>query len=129
MKFIIYFLGDDLSVKIPVDVQDGVPEPKIRFYKGSRELKNDSRVTITDKPFGSILQIKKTRFPDEAKYTAVLEQGGTPVDQATFSVFIKGKKIKVTWYSCTFFINMFLNKEFLDLGSIHLVRFDYYFVH
>ncbi|KAJ8299697.1 hypothetical protein KUTeg_023757 [Tegillarca granosa] len=89
---IVLIEGDDLSVKIPVDVQDGVPEPKIRFYKGNRELKNDSRVTITEKPFGSILQIKKTRFPDEAKYTAVLEQGGTPVDQATFSVFIKDPK-------------------------------------
>ena len=37
--------------------------------------------------------IKKTRMTDEAKYSVSIESDGAIADQATFSVFIKGKII------------------------------------
>jgi len=37
-----------------------------------------------------IIQVQKTRFTDEAKYTMNLEQGGIVVDKVVWSVFIKG---------------------------------------
>ena len=97
---ITIFLGDDLRVVCPIDVKEGVPAPSVRFYRGKRELKDDTRTRIIHKEQGSALNINKARFTDESKYTVVVEQDGIPVDQATFSVFVKGLFAAVeVWHS------------------------------
>lgn len=85
----VYSLGDDLKMTVTVDPR-GKPAPIIRFYRGTRELKDDSRVTIRTDGFSSSFSIKRTRQTDEAKYTVNIESEGAITDSATFSVFIKG---------------------------------------
>ena len=69
----------------------GKPVDAIRFYRGTRELKDDSRCTIKTTESSASLSIKKTRLTDEAKYSVQVESEGCITDQATFSVFIKGE--------------------------------------
>ena len=59
--------------------------------RGKRELKDDSRTKIQTNGDKSTMKIKRSRFTDEAKYTVILEQEGVEVDQATWSVFVKGQ--------------------------------------
>ncbi|CAL1540886.1 unnamed protein product, partial [Lymnaea stagnalis] len=87
----VVFEGDDLKVTVTADPK-GKPPPAIKFYRGPRELKDDSRVTITVDGLTSILGIKRTRITDEAKYTVNIESEGAITDTATFSVFIKDPK-------------------------------------
>ncbi|KAL3842488.1 hypothetical protein ACJMK2_020494, partial [Sinanodonta woodiana] len=85
--------GDTMKIEIPLDLAAGVEPPVVKFFRAARELRNDSRTTITYEPSGvAVLQVKKTRLPDEAKYTVILEQAGVSVDEATWSVFIKDPK-------------------------------------
>ena len=82
------------SMKVEIEVaMDGKPMPNVHYLRAGRELREDSRISIsTDKSSGkSRLEIKKTRLTDEAKYTVNLEQDGVITDMATFSVFIKGQ--------------------------------------
>lgn len=74
----------------------GKPAPAIKFYRGPRELKDDSRVSIRVDGLSSTFGIKRTRLTDEAKYTVNIESEGAITDTATFSVFIKGNFVIVT---------------------------------
>ncbi len=71
----------------------GGPMPKVKFYRAGREIINDTRsnININDMLACASLQIQKTRIQDEAKYSVSIEQDGVTWDQASFSVFIKGK--------------------------------------
>ncbi|CAC5385763.1 unnamed protein product [Mytilus coruscus] len=84
--------GEDLRVSCALDVKPGLQAPNVKFFRGKRELKDDTRTRIIHKDQGSSLNINKARFSDESKYTVVVEQEGVPVDQATFSVFVKDPK-------------------------------------
>ena len=83
-------VGEDLKVNCALDVKPGLQAPNVKFFRGKRELKDDTRTRIIHKDQGSSLNINKARFSDESKYTVIVEQEGVPVDQATFSVFVKG---------------------------------------
>ncbi|KAH9502720.1 hypothetical protein Btru_069595 [Bulinus truncatus] len=87
----VVFEGDDLRVSVTADPR-GKPAPLIKFYRGPRELKDDSRVSIRTDGLTSIFGIKRTRQTDEAKYTVNIESEGAITDTATFSVFIKDPK-------------------------------------
>jgi hypothetical protein len=78
-------------MKLDIDVQSDAPAPAVRYLRAGRELKNDSRTKIITQGNKSSLQIRRSRFTDEAKYTAILEQEGVPVDELTWSVFVKGE--------------------------------------
>ena len=67
-----------------------LPPPSIKFYKAGREIREDSRSKFILKNNLALLQIQKSRFTDEAKYTLTLEQDGVVVDKCVWSVFIKG---------------------------------------
>ncbi|XP_071120619.1 twitchin-like isoform X18 [Mytilus edulis] len=84
--------GEDLKVNCALDVKPGLQAPNVKFFRGKRELKDDTRTRIIHKDKGSSLNINKARFSDESKYTVIVEQEGVPVDQATFSVFVKDPK-------------------------------------
>lgn len=83
--------GNDISCKLDIEVQPDASAPAVRYLRGGRELKNDSRTKITTQGNKSTMMIRRSRFTDEAKYTAILEQDGVQVDEATWSVFVKGK--------------------------------------
>ncbi|XP_059156398.1 twitchin-like isoform X4 [Physella acuta] len=87
----VVFEGNDLLVSVTADPK-GKPPPVIKFYRGPRELKDDSRVSIKVNGLTSTLGIKRTRQTDEAKYTVNIESEGAITDTATFSVFIKDPK-------------------------------------
>ena len=80
-----------MTVEIEVDLQ-GKPMPVVRFYRGGRELREDSRTSMaSDKDLGKAsLEVRRIRSTEEAKYTVTLEQDGSVTDTATFTVFIKG---------------------------------------
>ena len=82
--------GDDLKLTVDVDPK-GKASHVVKFYRGVRELRDDSRVSISHKGNSSTLGIKRTRLTDEAKYTVNVESEGAITDTATFSVFIKGE--------------------------------------
>lgn len=85
------YVGQTLSVEIGINL-NGKPKPNVRFYRAGRELREDSRITIVPTPSGgAILEIKKTRIQDEAKYSVSLDLNGAITDTATFSIFIKGE--------------------------------------
>lgn len=90
--------GNDISCKLDIEVQSDAPAPAVRYLRAGRELKNDSRTKIITSGNKSSLQIRRSRFTDEAKYTAILEQEGVPVDEATWSVFVKGKVWSTCWW-------------------------------
>jgi len=77
-------------MKIPLDIMPDLPAPGIRFFRAGREIRTDSRTNFAVKDNTALLQVQKTRFTDEAKYTMNLEQGGIVVDKVVWSVFIKG---------------------------------------
>ncbi|XP_055900297.1 twitchin-like isoform X6 [Biomphalaria glabrata] len=87
----VVFEGDDLKITVTADPK-GKPAPAIKFYRGPRELKDDSRVSIRVDGLSSTFGIKRTRLTDEAKYTVNIESEGAITDTATFSVFIKDPK-------------------------------------
>ena len=91
-KYGIIFSGDPLRVKITCDVVPDLPPPIIKFYRANREIREDSRTNFGMSDNKAMMQIKKTRFTDEAKYMLTLEQEGVIVDKVTWSVFIKGRK-------------------------------------
>jgi len=68
-----------------------LPPPVVKFFRAGREIREDSRSNFGLAHQQAMLQVKKTRFSDEAKYTLQLEQEGTVVDKVVWSVFIKGK--------------------------------------
>ncbi|XP_069132542.1 twitchin-like isoform X10 [Argopecten irradians] len=84
--------GDPIKVDVQINVQDGAASPVVRFMKGKRELKNDSRTNIVQDKASAKLVMQKSRFADEAKYTAQLMQDGVTVDEMTWSVFVKDPK-------------------------------------
>uniref|UniRef100_K1R5L7 Titin n=1 Tax=Magallana gigas TaxID=29159 RepID=K1R5L7_MAGGI len=84
--------GNDISCKLDIEVQPDAPAPAVKYLRGGRELKNDSRTKITTQGNKSTMMIRRSRFTDEAKYTAILEQDGVQVDEATWSVFVKDPK-------------------------------------
>ena len=88
--FKLFLSGDPLRVKIACDVLPDLPPPIIKFYRANRELREDSRTNYGMMDNQAMMQIKKTRFTDEAKYSLTLEQDGVVVDKVTWSVFIKG---------------------------------------
>lgn len=89
-EVLLYILpGDDLKLTVTVDPK-GKPTPVVKFYRGPRELKDDSRVSVKADGLTSTLGIKRTRLTDESKYTVNIESEGAITDTATFSVFIKG---------------------------------------
>ena len=77
-------------MKIACDVLPDLPPPVIKFYRANREIREDSRTNYGMMDNQAMMQIKKTRFTDEAKYSLTLEQDGIVVDKVTWSVFIKG---------------------------------------
>lgn len=85
--------GDPLRMRIPLDIVPDLPAPTIKFFRAGREIRSDSRTNFGLKDNLALLQVEKTRFTDEAKYTMNLEQGGVVVDKVVWSVFIKGKVI------------------------------------
>lgn len=89
--------GNDISCKLDIEVQPDAPAPAVKYLRGGRELKNDSRTKITTQGNKSTMMIRRSRFTDEAKYTAILEQDGVQVDEATWSVFVKGNFL-FSWY-------------------------------
>ena len=91
--FKLFLSGDPLRVKIACDVLPDLPPPIIKFYRANRELREDSRTNYGMMDNQAMMQIKKTRFTDEAKYSLTLEQDGVVVDKVTWSVFIKGNPL------------------------------------
>ena len=79
-------------MKITCDVVPDLPPPIIKFYRANREIREDSRTNFGMSDNKAMMQIKKTRFTDEAKYMLTLEQEGVIVDKVTWSVFIKGRQ-------------------------------------
>lgn len=77
-------------MKIPLEVLPDMPLPSIKFFRAGREIREDSRTNFGMRDDQALLQVKKTRFTDEAKYSLILEQGGIVVDKVVWSVFIKG---------------------------------------
>ncbi|XP_021346443.1 twitchin-like isoform X8 [Mizuhopecten yessoensis] len=84
--------GDPIQVDLEINVQDGAASPVVRFMKGKREMKNDSRTNIVQGKASAKFVMQKSRFADEAKYTAQLMQDGVKVDEITWSVFVKDPK-------------------------------------
>lgn len=78
-------------MRISLDVLPDLPAPVIKFFRAGKELREDSRTNFGIKDNKAMLQVQKTRFADEAKYTLQLEQDGIVVDKVVWSVFIKGK--------------------------------------
>ena len=87
---LVFFAGEPLRVKIACDVLPDLPPPVIKFYRANREIREDSRTNYGMMDNQAMMQIKKTRFTDEAKYSMTIEQDGVVVDKVTWSVFIKG---------------------------------------
>lgn len=77
-------------MKIPIEVLPDLPPPAIKFFRAGREIREDSRTNFGLRENQALLQVQKTRFTDEAKYSLILEQGGVVVDKVVWSVFIKG---------------------------------------
>ncbi|KAH3877136.1 hypothetical protein DPMN_000993, partial [Dreissena polymorpha] len=84
--------GDPLRMRISLDVLPDLPPPAIKFFRAGKELREDSRTNFGIKDNKAMLQVQKTRFADEAKYTLQLEQDGIVVDKVVWSVFIKDPK-------------------------------------
>ncbi|XP_052800015.1 twitchin-like isoform X4 [Mya arenaria] len=84
--------GEPLRMRIGLEVLPDKPLPSIKFFRAGREIREDSRTNYGIKDNQALLQVKKTRFTDEAKYMLQLEQEGVVVDKVVWSVFIKDPK-------------------------------------
>jgi hypothetical protein len=78
-------------MKIPLDIVPDLPPPSIKFWRAGREIREDSRTNFGLRDNQALLQVQKTRFTDEAKYSLTVEQEGVVVDKVVWSVFIKGR--------------------------------------
>lgn len=77
-------------VKAKINLAPNMSAPEAKFFRAGRQLKEDSRTNIGVLNDLALLKLAKTRFTDEAKYKVQILQDGAVVDEADFSVFIKG---------------------------------------
>lgn len=66
-------IGNDISCKLDIEVQFDVFVFVVKYLRGGRELKNDSRIKIIIQGNKSIMMIRRLRFIDEVKYIVILE--------------------------------------------------------
>lgn len=101
-----------MSVSVRCIVLPGMTPPTIKFTRGLRELKDDSRTTVNFTDTTGAITIKKCKYTDEAKYSAILEIDGREIDKITWSVFVKGNR--QFFLEVVLFINLLVVQDCVD---------------